>query len=63
MQLTLILKRVCVTDYIVDTSICKSEAGPSFSVPSQRARDWGARERQHTQSGMQLGAKSSEGGT
>lgn len=50
MQLRLILKHVCVTDFIVDTLICKSEEGPSFSVLSQRARDWGAHERHHAHS-------------
>lgn len=50
MQLMLILKCVCVTDFIVDTLIYKSKEGPSFSVLSQHARDWGADERHHAHS-------------
>ena len=45
-----ILKCVCVTDFTVDTLICKGKEGPSCSVPSQCARDWGADERQHAHS-------------
>ena len=50
MQFTSILKCVCVTDFTVDTLICKGKEGPSCSVPSQCARDWGADERQHAHS-------------
>lgn len=50
MQFMLILKYVCVTEFIVDTLIYKSKEGLSFSVLSQYARDWGADERHHAYS-------------